>query len=268
MSTLYSSFPKLGEEEILLDSGHTLQMTVFQDSLFGCLGQVDFCQARFGNLIPCYTESGMAIGYHVLGVIDNRRWPVAIEHHGALHVLCTRSEYPDISGKRFQQQVIEYYSSRDGAKFQSHGPITEGSAPWLFIEEDNVYLFFHQLQGRTHHILCRVASSVSALRNAPNKTVHVRTQMHEPEAESAPSVLRIGNDYWMTTEYRPAPYTPWQTLLYHSEAPCGPWVYTATLLDNWRACAFQHILGNQYVLTYSHRHNRKWDIRCRRAPLV
>ena len=234
------------KEKLLIDSGHTLSIIQYKDMLYAYRGSVGF------NKVDMFigTDMDNLVFHKELTNMKGKRWPVAFKLGEYISILCTATDgMADI----FEHQHIHHYTSIDGKNFNHECVIVDGSAPWLYMEDDVTFFFYHKKRDK-HRIYIRqgLDGNEYVVMETPNRDVVV----------SAPAVFKYKSMYYMLIETREDATKPWVTDMLESKDVKGPYKNRRTVLDNWRACAFPHIIDDRLIITYSHKKKCGiWDLR-------
>lgn len=244
-------FIKSLPERKIISSGHTLSLLEVDDKLFAYKGEVNFkgISLYVGDDINSLQPKGQ--------ILKNRRWAVSIVDNDIVYLFCTyhKNYKPDI----FKYQDIYCYSSNDGILFETLGIFTTGSAPCIWKHAGTFFLYYHRKTDNSHDILLRMSPSVLELKDSPEIKVISIPITNKNEALSAPSIFKKADIFYMLCEYRTGS-NQWSTVLYKSNSPIEFFKYEGVVLDNNRACAFQHLINDKYILTYSVKINNIWGI--------
>lgn len=246
-------FRHAGEEVELLREGHTMSVVSAHDTLFAYKGNVDFSAIELltGNSLDALQSRGT--------VLRNRRWASVLHDGSMFHLFCTfhRNNRSDL----FKYQDIYQYRSRDGVSFEGGSVVAEGSAPCI-TRENGIYRLFYHRKRESHDILVRTAENIGDLTGVPERILVSVPITAELPALSAPSVMRIGNRWYMLCEFRKGD-DPWKTIWYWADSIDGPYTYGGLFMDGWRACAFLHEIGGKPLVLYSRRREGIWNISMR-----
>jgi len=245
------SFVDLSEERVIIPRGHTLSLVEYNNELFAYKGGVRFKSIELYKGKDIYSLKLYGT------VIRNKRWAVAFVEENIVNLFCTY--HTNYKADIFKYQNIYWYTSEDGFSFTEKGKVVDGSAPWICKFSGQYYLYFHRKTDLTHDILVKRSDNIKDISKAKERVIISMKITDKKEALSAPSIVCIDKIYWMVCEYE-TKKDPWVTVLYRSESAFGPFNLCGTLMRNGRACAFQYILGNKYILTYSVCKGKRWNI--------
>lgn len=252
---------RLGEERELISPGHTLSLIKFGDQIYGYLGYVLF---KGVNILS--GPSPYQLKHVKNGFLKGIRWGSAIADSKKVYLFFTErrliGRVPFISPYKYQNVYV--LESTDGINFAKKRFILNGSAPFIWKKEGEFYLFYHRRQGDRHIILCRIGHSIEDLFSKNTCREDVLLISHIGETLSAPSVCEINGKIWMTLERREGDQ-PWQTVLY--VGGCVTDLRRHSVLIEEGACAFQHLLGDQFILTYSVKEGKFWKIMCKEGRM-
>jgi hypothetical protein len=238
-------YPEFKNEKLILPIGHTMSFISIGDEIFAYVGHVKF------DGIDLYCGKSLYDLKPAGRILSSRRWGIVRKQNcGSVIMFCARSmNRKDI----YRDQKIMMYSSPNGIDFNMELEITDGSAPWICVDGETNYLFFHRNTGLEHQILFRKSNSIYELGAAVDNVL-----ISSPiwKTLSAPSIININRKYYMLLEYqeiRKKSRSPWRTLLYSSDSIDGEYAPVGVLLTNDRACAFQYMIDGKLHILFSKR---------------
>jgi hypothetical protein len=228
----------LSEPKMLFKRGHTLSLIKHHDKFFGYLGHVLFSGVDIYSGPSVYSMEKV-------GSLKGRRWGSAIVKDDRVFLFATQqkmlSRVPFVNP--YEHQQIFLLESDDGKTFGAPKKVLDGSAPSIYEENGSFYLFFHRRN--PHRILFRKASDPRDMSVKSDSLLLTDVE----NTLSAPSLAFFDNTYWLACEFR-RKSEAWKTVLFKSKTLSNFQLQKEPLLENG-ACAFQHIFGDRYVLTYS-----------------
>ena len=227
----------LSEPKLLFETGHTLSLTQFKDSIYGFLGQVGFEKIEVYKGKDLFTLEKVC-------VLEGCRWGSAISFGGKIRLYFTRQSHrlPHINPYLFQ--TIYSVDSTNGLDYSSPQKVVDGSAPFICNLEGYPLLFHKRFP---HRILLNNQVIINSFK-----------------VLSAPSLVYVDGSYLLTCEAR-SKKVPWHTVLYESK-DLKHWKLTDnSFLEG--PCAFQHMMNGKYVVTYSVPNGKNWQIMMREMAL-
>ena len=244
-------YPNLTQEKIIINKGHTISIIHRNGQIYGYIGEVDFSNISLYKGKDIYSLKKDKV------LFPDRRWATILDDGESIHLFCTyhKNNKDDL----FKFQNIYWYMSADSINFTPKCVITDGSAPWIMKEGNIYYLFYHRKTDLTHDILVKQTRDIFHLYEAQELTVGTCPITNQDYAWSAPSIVKIDNIYWMTTEVRLG-NEPWRTIVGYSNDILGPYHTYRELLYGWRACCFQYIINRRLQILYSIRKNNNWKL--------
>ena len=253
-------FIRLSEEKNVFESGHTLSLIQRDNDIYAYKGEADFSKIELWSGKNIYN-----LEYSNL-VFNNMRWATITQYRDVTYLCCTerRGNYPDT----FKYQNIHVYVTYDHIEYNSLPFVIDGSAPWLYHRDNITHLYFHRKTNDKHLILVKrwYSFEIDSIGDAKE---HIILESPLTHTLSAPSVIYWNGLFWMMCEscnYSDKGY--WETVLYVSDNPIRNYVFHSVVLTDNRACAFQHIINNRYILTYSTmRDNGIWKL-CAKEGLI
>jgi len=246
---------EFSESKVLFDIGHTLSLIKRCGTFIGYLGHVDF------DRIDIYTGHNL-YNMRKAGELKGYRWGSAVVHNGKVFMFCTRqaflSSLPLVNPYKYQSVFL--LESKDGIIFEDKGKVLDGSAPFIWEDKGLFYLFFHRRN--PHRIMFRRALSPKGI----NENFVSELIADFVNTLSAPSLVCLNGEYLLTCEFRRG-CGNWQTILFKgNDLSELKKVKNPFLFDG--ACAFQHIFGDRYVLTYSvPNDNGDWRLMVKEAEI-
>jgi len=245
---------EFSEPKVLFEKGHTLSLIEYHGTFFGYLGHVLFDKVEVYSGKDLYNLSKV-------GELDGYRWGSAVVFNDKVFLFCTRqdvlSRLPLVNPYRFQR--IFLLVSEDGIVFENKGEVLKGSAPSVYQEDGLFYLLFHRRN--PHQILFHTTENPGII-NAKKVSLLKSTDF----TLSAPSLVTVNGEYWLVCEYLDFKNV-WRSLLFRGDSLDYLRLDEQLFLENG-ACAFQHIFGDRYVLTYSDPNGKEsWRLMVKEAKL-
>jgi len=247
-----SEYPTLSEEKVLFEHGHTLSLIKIKDEFLGYLGHIDFSKIEIFRGKDIYNMEKV-------GEIPNVRWGSTIRIYNGeiIRLYFTKqdllSKLPFVNPCR--SQTIYFMGGVSG--LFNKGPlyrqkVERASAPFAFRDKTGrLALACHKRD--PHQILVFMPEGPLEILNFGKQIV------------SAPSIAYFRDQYWLTCEYR-ITHGNWRTMLYSGTQLNSLKLVSINFLLN-TACAFQHLFGERYVLTYSKQTKEGWKLCAREGKL-
>jgi hypothetical protein len=197
------------------------------------------------------------------------RWPSVVRIDETFYMFVTKDYKTD--------SHIVLYTSRDGIKFDFLKDIVRPESglrnqnPNLFYNENEYkwYLYYYHGNDRDlFQILAKCSDDLTELDKGRETMV---LQDKNNEIVAAPSMFCWKGKYYLLTETTIKNKDDWRTLAWSSHNPISGFVElkNSPLPGFIHACAFQHYLNNNLVITYSYQQvahpTWKWDIRITQA---
>lgn len=246
---------ELSQERKLMSPGHMLSIVQWKEQFWAYLGMVQFQGIYLWRGHDIYSLEP----YSEKPVIKNRRTASAIIADGKVNLFCAKKGGKE-KGDIFRYQKILRYDSVDGIHFREIEKITDGSAPFIFRHGKSYYLYFHRRTDELHEILVRSGGTLEELKGS--QEIQLATRM---ESFSVPSMAYFHGKFWLTCEELVE--KEWITVIFKGDNPTGPFIQLSQVLLR-APCAYQHIFGDRYILTYSKQLSGViWNIRVKEGRL-
>jgi hypothetical protein len=197
------------------------------------------------------------------------RWPSVVKV-GSTFYMCVTKDY-------LTDSHIVLYTSHDGIRFDfvkevvQPEPGLRNQNPNLFYNKKSKkwYLYYYRGNDKDlYQIIARCSGDITSLDQAEEKIVLVDKN---DEIIASPSMFYWKGKYYLLTETLAENKEDWRTLAWVSNHPESGFVElkNSPLPEFIHACAFQHFLNNDLVITYSYQlaaHPEwKWDLRITQA---